>query len=89
MPKKPIVPIQDLLSNYRLAKCELEIYRNRLVKKRHVTVNAPRYHGPGVAVLDFECPPEMVAVRLPNKNVWFYPIDTVTPTPKPPKTPKP
>ena len=45
-----------------------------------VKVNHGRYHGPGVAVVDVECPPNKVAVRLENGNVWWYESETVTPS---------
>lgn len=41
----------------------------------NVIVKAPRYKGPGVVAGDSECPADHLAVRLPNGNVWFYPLE--------------
>ena len=44
----------------------------------HVEVNHGRYRGPGRIVPSYSCPPDQVAVLLPNDNIWFYPVESVT-----------
>ena len=70
-----------VLFEYQRALGELEKAKAELFYHgSEVDVYDPRYQGPGLAVTDGQCPPDQVAVSLPNGNTWWYPIDAVTVT---------
>ena len=70
--------LEALLTSYRACHNALVIHRTQQFPSgTEVKVNVPgRYVGPGVAVQD-GCPADQVAVRLPNGNTWWYPLDCV------------
>lgn len=63
-------------------RSDFDELQRSLAGKQHlrgpVMVNADRYRGPAVAVLDGE-PDEFIACLLENGNVWWYPRETVQP----------
>jgi hypothetical protein len=63
--------MRNLLTNYRS-----ENFQSGTVV--HVSYPA-RYVGPGIVVISCDAPPDQVAVRLENDNIWHYPITTVKP----------
>lgn len=68
------------LGRYRRALAELEKCKaDRFYHGTPVTVDCPRYKGPGTAVTDNQCPPDKVAVLLENGNVWWYPMESCRP----------
>jgi len=70
--------LQELVTQYLAAKKALVDARDiELPIGIKVLVAAPQYHGPGVVVGDSGCPTERVAVRIPNDNVWWYPVECV------------
>ena len=75
-----LVGSSALLGRYRRAVKSLEKLKTKhFYHGTPVTVNCPRYKGPGVAVTDGTCWPDHVAVSLPNGNTWRYPIEAVRP----------
>lgn len=73
-------PNSTVLSRYRNALAELERHKaDRFYPGTHVLVNCSRYHGHGIAVTDNQCPPDQIAVRLENGNVWWYPLEACRP----------
>lgn len=42
---------------------------------RGVRVINERYSGYGLIVNDEGCPPDQLAVKLENKNTWWYPLE--------------
>lgn len=76
----PAVGSSALLGRYRRALAELEKFKADLFYHgTPVTVDCPRYKGPGTAVTDNQCPPDQVAVLLENGNVWWYPMEACRP----------
>jgi hypothetical protein len=64
---------------HRTTAIELDIAKRRLFPPgKPVHVDAPRYHGYGVATLT-EGKADELAVRLENGNVWNYPIESCRP----------
>ena len=77
---RPLIRSTVLLGRYRSVVRALE--RRRAKHFYHgtpVMVMCNRYHGQGVAVTDHLCPPDKVAVALPNGNTWWYPMEAVRP----------
>lgn len=63
---------------YRHWQSRLERAKELIFKRgTKVVVNCERYQGPGVVVLNSECPPDRLPVRIPNGNVWFYPLECI------------
>lgn len=72
--------MKSILKRYRAALAALEKARaKRFYHGTPVLVSCRRYSGPGTAVTDNQCPPDQVAVLLPNGNVWWYPIEALRP----------
>ncbi len=70
--------MKDAILQYRNAVKSLEdLKANELPRGARVLVNHERYSGEGVVATDSECPPDQVAVLLPNGNVWRYPLESV------------
>lgn len=65
----------DLVDLFAKAKKDLEDFKAKNFPfYAPVMVNSQRYEGPGVVWNDENCPPDKLAVRLPNDNVWWYPV---------------
>ena len=68
------------LMQYRDSQQYLILYREKTFSiGLRVLVNTTQYNGPGVVADPDGCPLDKVAVRLPNDNVWWYPIESVIP----------
>lgn len=71
------------LGRYRRALKALEKWKaKRFYHGTPVIVSCERYEGPGIAVSDGQCPPDRVAVSLPNGNTWWYDVESVRPNAK-------
>lgn len=71
--------IQTLAERFRAARAALVDARDaKFPRGMRVVVAAPQYHGPGV-VVRAGCSPDQVAVRIPNENTWWYPVECVSP----------
>jgi len=69
-----------LAEQYEAAVKAIAAWKEKhLPRKTEVEVDHHRYQGKGVVVSAEGCPVDHVAVRLPNDNVWFYPITYVKP----------
>lgn len=69
-----------LLKRYESALAALEKHKaERFYPGTKVNVKCQRYTGPGMAVTDNQCPPDQVAVKLENGNVWWYRITDCAP----------
>lgn len=65
----------DLVDLFAKAKKDLEDFKAKNFPfYAPVMVNSQRYEGPGIVWNDENCPPDKLAVRLPNDNVWWYPV---------------
>jgi len=67
---------------FRYEKARDALEKMKAVRFYHGTrvwVDYARYSGPGLAVTDHQCPPNMVAVQLENGNTWRCPIVKVSP----------
>ncbi len=86
MMEQPIraVPIQETIDTYRKANELLRSYRKENYPRDTVVqVDHPgQFQGQGIVVDKFECPPDHLAVRISNDNVWWYPIDKCRRIPK-------
>ncbi len=72
--------IPQLVADFVYARSALVLAKLQLFPlHKPVIVNCPRYRGHGVRVPDHGEPPEQIAVRLENGNVWWYPIENCQP----------
>jgi hypothetical protein len=69
-----------VLQKYRSSRDRLEMEKARIYYHgRAVRVDCDRYRGMGMSVTDNLCPPDQVAVSLPNGNTWRYALEDVMP----------
>jgi hypothetical protein len=72
--------IRGMVSSFLTAERQLLSVRQRFFPRgRPVMVRSERYTGPGVVDNDGLCHLTCVPVRIPNGNVWYYPVDCVEP----------
>lgn len=72
--------LSELVKQYRtLAGALLEVKARQFPEGKSVQVDCDQYKGPGIVVLRDGTPPNKLAVRLGNGNVWWYPIECCTP----------
>ena len=73
--------INDMVRSYLTAERRLLAVRQKFFHQgKPVMVRSGRYDGPGVVDHDgIMCHLTCVPVRIPNGNVWYYPVDCVDP----------
>ena len=72
--------IKDKVKSFLACERELlEVRQRFFTQGRPVMVKTSRYDGPGVVEHDGRCHMTCVPVRLPNGNVWYYPVECVDP----------
>lgn len=72
-----MTPIVAILTCYRTTVAALRADTADVFPLGSVVyVYHPRFTGFGI-VTSYECPPDQLAVRLENGNVWHYEIDTI------------
>lgn len=75
-PAMTAVELSDLLIRYRVERNSLEQHKAKTFPcGTPVVVSCPRYRGPGIASHSDGCPADQLPVRLPNDNVWWYPLE--------------
>lgn len=80
---------RPLVEVYREVKSRMEWYKDTYFPTGAIVwVKDERYTGVGIVALWDGCPPDQVAVRLENRNVWCYPLEHVEPIPPDVKTPQ-
>jgi hypothetical protein len=72
---------EQLVADYLKAKESLARHRgDKLpIGVECVVSCGARYTGPGVTVEQGDCPPHLVPVLVSSGNIWWYPIECVTP----------
>jgi hypothetical protein len=76
----PAVPIDRFVRQYEDARENLiDAKWGAFPIGTPVLVDCPQYSGPGIITQEANTPPNKVAVRLENGNVWWYPILSVVP----------
>lgn len=72
---KTELTLPDLVERYNAARLELLAMKAKLFPIRsRVRVDCAQYRGFGIVQADGNNPDDMIAVRLENHNVWWYPI---------------
>lgn len=80
--------LDRLLAEFRERRDLLKSYRNQTFPSgTPVQVDCKRYTGPGKVVDDPDCPPDCLPVRVPNGNVWWYPLEACRPSHPPVEPP--
>lgn len=60
---------------YFYAHSQLLKLKNKMFPSgQRVMVDCERYRGEGTVVMEDGTPPENLAVKLENGNVWYYPV---------------
>lgn len=66
------------VKRYRHWQSRLERAKELIFKPgTKVVVNCDRYRGPGVVTREDGCPADHLPVRVPNGNVWWYPLECI------------
>jgi len=72
--------INETVRSFLAAERQLLAVRQRFFPQgKPVMVRSGRYDGPGVVDHDGMCHLACVPVRVPNGNLWYYPVDCVDP----------
>jgi len=89
MDKEIEASFHQQIEAFRQCRTRLIDYKAQVFpREQPVQVNCARYQGTAIVILDAECPPDMLAVGLPNGNHHWYPLEACTPAnwpdPEPP-----
>lgn len=72
--------INETVRSFLAAERQLLAVRQRFFPQgKPVMVRSGRYDGPGVVDHNGMCHLACVPVRVPNGNLWYYPVDCVDP----------
>jgi hypothetical protein len=75
-----MIDLPSLMRNYHEVVSKVEEWKARHLRPgMFVKVNDTRFRGHGFIVMNSGCPVHEVPVKLENGNVWWYPVESLTP----------